>query len=344
MSAKVGKLWSKLDDVVECQVCERKCRLPVGARGICKNYANIDGKLLHEGYGAISAVESRPIEVKPFFHYWPNSTSLTFSGYGCTFFCPWCQNHHLSFSNPAKTDKRVKPEELVQKALKNGDEGLCASFNEPTTLFDYLLDLFELGRRSSLYGTIVTNGYFTLNAIQELIEHGVEGFSIDIKGCPSAKKAIASVDHAVVFRNAQRIIDLGGHVEMVYLVVTGFNDFEECIDWILSKHIDMLGSNVPLHVDRYYPAKVWKAPPTPLSTLLMIKEKAEKSGINYVYVGNANIEGLEDTKCPKCGKTLISRWNHRVTYMKLDGHRCPRCKCKIPIRGRYIPEKTYILF
>lgn len=344
MDMRLGKLWVKLDDLIECQVCERRCRLTEGARGICKNYVNIDGKLIHEGYGVISAVESRPIEIKPFFHYWPNSTSLTFSGHGCTFYCPWCQNHHLSFSNLPRTAKTIHPEELVRIALRNKDEGLCASFNEPATLFDYLLDLFELGRRSNLYGTIVTNGYFTLQAIQELIEHGVDGFSIDIKGCPNAKKAIASVDHNIVFRNARKIIDFGGHVEMVYLVVTGFNDFEECMDWIIGEHLDELGPDTPLHVNRYYPSNVWKTPPTSLSTLLTIKEKAEKNGLNYVYVGNVKMGGLEDTRCPKCSKTVISRRNYRVTYFKLDGDRCPRCGYKILVRGRYVPGKTYTFF
>ncbi|MEM2332695.1 MAG: radical SAM protein [Nitrososphaerota archaeon] len=341
---KVGKLWVKLDDLIECQVCERRCRLAKGARGACKNYVNVDGRLLHEGYGIISAVESRPIEIKPFFHYWPNSTSLTFSGYGCTFYCPWCQNNHLSFSDLPRTSRIIRPRELVEKALRNKDEGLCASFNEPTTLFDYLLDLFELGRKFNLYGTIVTNGYFTLRAIQELIEHGADGFSIDIKGCPTAKKAIASVDHSVVFRNARRIIDLGGHVEMVYLVVTGYNDFEECVDWILDKYLDELTPDTPLHVNRYYPANVWRNHPTSLSTLLAIKEKAEKNGLNYVYVGNVGIEGLEDTRCPRCGKIVISRKNYRVTCFKLDDDGCPRCGCKIPIRGRYIPGKTFRFF
>ena len=82
---------------VRCLVRERRCVLKSSSTGICGNYSNIDGKLIHVGYGILSAVESRLIEIKPLFHYWPNSTVLTFSDYGCNFYCPWCQNHHLSF-------------------------------------------------------------------------------------------------------------------------------------------------------------------------------------------------------------------------------------------------------
>ncbi|MEM3952183.1 MAG: radical SAM protein [Nitrososphaerota archaeon] len=334
---KIARLWLKIDNLVECQVCWRKCRLRVNNVGVCRNYVNLDGKLVHVGYGVLSAVESRPIEIKPFFHYWPNSTSLTFSGYGCNFYCPWCQNYHISFSKLPENPRRIMPEELVEKAVKIGDNGLCASFNEPATLFDYLLDLFQLARKHDLYGTIVTNGYFTPNAIKELIEAGVDGFSIDIKGCPTSRRAIASIDHLKVLSNARMIIDLGGHVEMVYLVVTEFNDHEECVEWILEKHLEFLGADTPLHINRYYPANVWKTPPTSLTTLMKIKERAEKIGIKYVYIGNVGIEGLEDTKCPNCGKILISRRRYRVTYFKLDEDRCPRCREKIPIRGRCIP-------
>ena len=336
----MGRLWEKLNgEHVRCLVCERICELSLGKRGACANYVNDKGELIHVGYGVLSAVESRPIEIKPLFHYWPNSTALTFSGYGCNFYCPWCQNHHLSFSKPPESLRRVDPQELIERALRAGDEGLCASFNEPATLYDYLLDLFELGRKHDLYGVLVTNGYFTERALELLIASGADGFSVDIKGCPNARRAIAAIDHFKVFRNARKILDLGGHVEMVYLVVTGFNDQEECIEWVLEKHLDMLGSDIPLHVNRYYPAHVWKKPPTSLRKLLKVREMARQMGIDYVYVGNIGFPELEFTKCPKCGKTLIARHNYRVTYYALDRGRCPRCGHKIPMRGTYVVKK-----
>jgi pyruvate formate lyase activating enzyme len=301
--------------------------------GLCRNYGYSNGKLVHMGYGLLSAIESRPIEIKPLFHYWPNSTALTFSGYGCNFYCPWCQNSHISFSKPPMGVKPIPPEALVDMALRNRDEGLCASFNEPATLFDYLLDVFKLGSKRGLYGTLVTNGYFTERAVEMLIDAGADGFSIDIKGCPSVRGALTTIDHLKVFRNARKILDLGGHVEMVYLVVTGCNDSSECAEWILEKHLEYLGPETPIHINRYYPANYWKKPPTPLSKLLEFKDMALKMGIEYVYIGNVGYPGIEDTKCPKCGKTLIRRSGYRVTYYKLDGGNCPRCGHRINLRG-----------
>ncbi|MEB3816321.1 MAG: radical SAM protein, partial [Desulfurococcales archaeon] len=279
------------------------------------------------------------------FHYWPNSTALTFSGWGCNFLCPWCQNHELSWAREARSPI-VEPDKLVNAALRLGDEGVCASFNEPATLFDYLLDVGLEARRRGLYASIVTNGYFTLRAVDELVESGYDGWAVDVKGCPESSRRhpriLPGVDHSVVFRNARRILDLGGHVEMVYLVVTGYN--EVCADWIIEKHLDTLGENVPLHINRYYPAYRWHEPPTPRRILFEIAEKAKRAGINYVYIGNLWEPELETTRCPRCGKILIARRGYRVVHWALDysngKYRCPRCGLEIPIKGRYIPGKT----
>ncbi|MFA4701219.1 radical SAM protein [Pyrococcus kukulkanii] len=316
--------------LVECWICERKCKLNEGRIGVCRNYANINGGLVHIGYGKLSAVESRPIEIKPFFHYYPGTTALTFSGYGCNFYCPWCQNYHLSFSAPPDVEP-TSPEKLVQLALLNGDQGLCASFNEPVTLFHYLLDVLELGTKMGLYSCLVTNGYFTLKALKMLLDAGATGFSIDIKGCPGTK-VLTTIDHSKVFRNARFILDNGGHVEMVYLVVPKAND--SCYDWIFKMHSEKLGEDVPLHINRYYPANYWREPPTSVDLLINLREVAMKEyNIKFVYVGNVGDPRLEATYCPKCGKRLITRIGYRVVEFKVRDGKCPYCGERIPIYG-----------
>jgi len=336
---RVARLWRDLGDGrVQCLVCNRRCVIAPGRRGVCGNYANVGGVLIHVGYGRVSAMESRPIEIKPLFHYWPNSTAFTFSGWGCNFYCPWCQNSAISFRRPEESDEEIPPSYIVEQALALGDQGLCASFNEPTTLFDYLLDVFSEGRKRGLYGTIVTNGYQTRKAIEMLVEAGVDGWSIDIKGCPQMTRALQGIDHEKVFRNAKYLLDLGAHVEMVYLVIPNTNDL--CYQWIVEKHLDYLGPKVPLHINRYYPAHRWSEPPTPISMLLEIAEYAKRQGVEYVYVGNVHDPELESTYCPRCGKKLIERRWYRVYMYNLDHdgtrYRCPRCGYEVPIRGRIV--------
>ena len=62
---------------VKCSLCERRCKIPQGSKGFCRTRVNIKGKLYTLVYGDIASMESRPIEIKPFFHYWPGSTALT---------------------------------------------------------------------------------------------------------------------------------------------------------------------------------------------------------------------------------------------------------------------------
>lgn len=330
--------------VVECGVCERRCKVKPGRAGVCGNYVNVDGTLYHFGYGRLSAVESRPIEIKPLFHYWPNSTALTFSNWGCNFYCPWCQNNHLSFRRPRSEDPVVPPEELVRLAGEWGDEGFSASFNEPTTNFDYVADLAEVAVKRGFYFMMVTNGYLTRRALRLLLELGVDGWSVDVKGCPGMR-VLGGVDHAKVFGNAREVLDSGGHVEMVYLVVTGANDWEECIDWVLGRHLDVLGPDVPLHINRYYPAHAWREPPTSLEKLLELRRKALEMGLRYVYVGNVHSPELESTYCPNCGRLLVRREGYRVTYFGLTAeegkYKCPHCGVEVPVRGRYIPGKSW---
>ncbi|MEM4506769.1 MAG: radical SAM protein [Ignisphaera sp.] len=345
---RIAKFWRNIDNnVAECYTCERRCRIDYGRKGICGNYVNVNGKLYNIGYGKISALESRPIEIKPLFHYWPNSTSLTFSFWGCNFYCPWCQNHHISFRHPKEDDEYLPPHSIIALAIENSDEGLCASFNEPTVSIEYVLDLAELARDYGLYFSIVTNGYQTIRVIEEALEAGIDGWSIDIKGCPKMKKALVNIDHWIIYRNAKYIIDRGGHVEIVYLVVTNTNDLDECIEWIIDTHLSTVGPKTPLHINRYYPAYKWYEPPTSLDKLISIALRAKREGIEFVYLGNTEDPTFETTYCPKCGKKLVYRWMYRVKEFNMyrDGnvYRCPRCNYEIPIKGKYISWKKSLI-
>ena len=324
------------DKSVRCLVCPRSCILKKGARGFCRNRANVDGTIYVYTYGLLSAVESRPIEIKPFFHYWPGSTALTFSGWGCNFRCPWCQNFHLSWEEPRpEFSVYMDPGELVKTAIRYGDEGICASFNEPGIHLEYVVDSAEKARAKGLYATMVTNGYLTTKALDKLIDAGVDGFSMDIKGCPDTYSKLLAADPDIVIKNAKRIKDRDAHVEMVFLVVPGANDSEECVEWVLSRLMDYLGPDTPIHINRYYPANRWREPPTRIQLLESIARKARDMGFDFVYIGNTGIPEHEETRCPRCGKVLVTRVNYRViSYNIANDKRCPRCGYRIPVKGR----------
>jgi len=342
-SVREALLYEKLrGQRVKCSLCERRCVLENGEKGVCKTRMNVEGALFTLVYGELSSLESRPIEIKPFFHFWPGSSALTFSTWSCNFDCAWCQNHHLSKTepNPSKSGHFFSPEKIVNLALYQKDNGLCASFQEPTLLTEWVLSVFKLGCEKGLYSCYVSNGYMTLEALKLLKEAGMTGLKIDVKGDRETyQKYCGGADVEKVWRNAHEAKKMGFHVEIVNLVVTDVNDDEECLRWIIKKHLKAVGSETPLHFTRYTPAYKFSNPPTRIATLEKAYVLAKKEGVAYPYLGNAQGHKYENTYCPKCNDTLIQRLGCTITqYRVTEEKRCPRCGQLIPITGRRIKK------
>jgi pyruvate formate lyase activating enzyme len=91
---------------------------------------------------------------------------------------------------------------------------------------------------------------------------------------------------------------MGFHVEIVNLVITDVNDNEECLQWIIKKHLKNVGADTPLHFTRYSPAFKFTKPPTGVETLEKAYNTARKEGVNYPYVGKVQVHEYEITYCP----------------------------------------------
>lgn len=318
---------------VRCLLCERKCVVIEGKRGFCETRENVKGELYTLVYGDIAAEESRPIEIKPFYHYYPGSTAYTIATFSCNFRCPWCQNFHLSRTLPQlESSFFTSPQTLIRKAIESGNRGVCISFTEPTLLFEYALNLFPLAREADLYCCFVSNGYMSEEALKMLIKSGLDGLKVDIKGGASSYRKLGLRDE-YPWRNVALALEMGIHVEVVYLVVTGFNDSEEESQEIIKKHLKYGGEDVPFHVNRYFPAYRYREPPTEIGVLKRIAEEARESGVNYVYIGNVSLKGWMDTHCPSCGRIVLERerWGLKKSFLK--DKTCFSCGRFIPIYG-----------
>jgi pyruvate formate lyase activating enzyme len=85
-----GELYKKLsDNTIECYACGHRCKIREGKRGICQVRFNEGGEL-KVPWGYVAALQSDPIEKKPFFHVNPGSNALTFGMLGCDFHCGYC--------------------------------------------------------------------------------------------------------------------------------------------------------------------------------------------------------------------------------------------------------------
>ena len=321
---------------VQCILCERRCIIEAGEVGICKTRRNIQGRLYTLVYGDVSAIESRPIEIKPFFHYWPGSTALTFSTCSCNFECPWCQNSSVSRSEPVpERSESVPTDRIIELAQAFGDEGLCGSFQEPTLLTDWAVDMFASAKAHGLYCCYVSNGYMTHEALELLARSGLDGLKIDVKGNEETyRRFCGSVRSVVPWRNAESAMKMGIHIEIVNLVVPGVNDTEAAVAEIVEEHLKHLGPEVPLHFTRYVPAFKFHAPATRTETLERARETARNAGIKYPYIGNVHGHPYENTFCPECGECVIARDGYAVLSFRLTAKkRCPKCQAAVPITG-----------
>lgn len=332
-------LYEPLGSRVRCRTCERHCLIREGESGFCLTRKNVGGKLYTLVYGDISSVSANPIEKKPFFHFYPGTKALTIGSWSCNFTCPWCQNHEISKApENIGRGQYLSPTAFIELLQRYDCQGTSVSFNEPTLLLEYSLDIFDLARNRGYYNTYVTNGYMTREALEMLVAHGLDAMNIDTKGEAEAVKKFCTADVDIVWRNAALAKERGVWVELTTLVIPGVNDAEDGL-WRIARRIKReLGDDTPWHLSGYYPAYKFNretyVPPTPVSTLEKARDIGIAERLKYVYTGNVPGHPYENTYCPRCQRLLIERYGFSVTrYCVTRDKHCPACGEEITVVG-----------
>ncbi len=339
-----AKLWAALKDRegwVRCDLCQRRCLIAPGKYGACGVRKNVDGKLYTIVYGLLSAMAVDPIEKKPLLHFYPASSVLSISTVGCNFFCKFCQNWEISQSRLEKglMGVQVTPEQVVYKALEAGADGITYTYNEPTIFFEFLEDTARLAKKHGLFNTMVTNGYATPEAVDEL-GNLMDAATVDFKGGANKefyRKIMSVPDPDLIFETILAMRDNKWWIEITNLVVPIIGDKPEDIKRLAKWVHENLGPETPFHLLRFHPDyKLRHLPHTPVETLERLAKIAMDEGLKHVYIGNVWGHPLENTYCPKCGYKVIERVGFTVTSYKLtkDG-KCPRCGYKLHIKGEY---------
>ncbi len=315
---KKVKYQQKIDEnISQCMTCERKCKISVGFTGHCQTRLNIDNSIYTIVYGLVPSLSFNPIEKKPLFHFHPGSNALTIGTYGCNFDCFWCQNHHLSHPNKKIIDlvknsnDYLSPVDFINLMKKNNCFGTSISFNEPTLLFEYSLEVFKLAKKEGYYNTFVSNGYMTEQVLRDLVDSGLNAINIDVKGDSEMVQKYCGIDVEYVWRNSKLSKDLGIHVEITTLLIEGLNTDEAIIKAIAKRIYNELGEYTPFHLSRFFPqyrsAEYNLNKPTPVRLLKRAHEVAKSVGLKYVYLGNLFTGNYENTICPKCSNEIIIR-------------------------------------
>ena len=333
-----AELLERLDeDSVCCLACAHRCLIKPGRRGICKVRFNRDGELLAP-WGYVAALQMDPIEKKPFSHVLPGSDALTFGMLGCDFHCDFCQNWITSqtLRDPAagmgiNEIQRISPEELTAIAVKRGAGVVVSSYNEPLITSEWAVSVFKEVKAAGLKCAFVSNGNATPEALAYLRPY-LSAYKVDLKTMQDKRYRQLGGVLQNVLDTIQRARDLGLWVEVVTLVIPGFNDSPNEL-WEAARFLVSVSADIPWHVTAFHPDyKMTDPPPTSARALQQAAEIGQEAGLHYVYAGNlpGRVGSLENTYCPKCGEALIERRGYTVIgYALTSLGTCPTCGTKI---------------
>lgn len=331
-----GELYEKLDGKrVRCYACAHRCLINDGARGICQVRYNRGGQLFVP-HGYIAALNPDPTEKKPFFHILPGSITLTFGMLGCDLHCANCQNWDISQTlrdaDAGGMPERATAEQIVAVARRTGAQLIGSSYNEPLITSEWAIEIFKLAKQQGIRGVYVSNG----NATREVLEYirpYVVGYKIDLKSMRDKNYRKLGMPLQIVLDSIKTVKSMGFWLEIVTLVIPGFNDStEELMD--AAQYIRSVSPDIPWHVTAFHPDyRMTDTGYTPSSTLIRAAEIGQEAGLNYVYAGNlpGHVKNYENTYCPKCSTLLVERYGYRIPQIRVtkDG-KCPKCGETIP--------------
>ena len=327
------------DGRLRCYSCGHRCPIPEGREGVCRVRYNEGGRL-RVPWGYVGALQCDPIEKKPFFHALPGTDALSFGMLGCDLHCGYCQNWFTSQSirdpRAVAPPRDVSPETLADLAEEQGAPTVVSTYNEPLITSEWAVAVFQEARLRGLRTAYVSNGNGTPEVL-DYIRPWVDFYKVDLKSMDDKHYRELGGVLANVLDSIRGIHERGIWLEVLTLVIPGFNDSEEELRRAAA-FVASVSPDIPWHVTAFHPDyKMNDRGPTPARKIVRAAEIGTEEGLHYVYAGNApgRVGEWENTRCPKCRTTLIERRSFVVLSNRLVDGKCP--KCATPIPGRWDP-------
>jgi pyruvate formate lyase activating enzyme len=221
---------------------------------------------------------------------------------------------------------------MVAAARRAGAGTVVSSYNEPLITAEWAAAVFDAALKENLLCAMVTNGNATPDAL-DFLQMRLSAVKVDLKSFRDASYRFLGGSLEAVTQTIQSLHARGIWVEVVTLLVPGFNDSDaELRD--MARFIASVSANIPWHVTAFHPDyRMTRIHPTRPRDLLRAAALGEEAGLNFVYAGNlpGQVGEWENTRCPRCQKTLVRRAGFRVLECRLDKDgRCPECRGRVP--------------
>ena len=163
-------------------------------------------------------------------------------------------------------------------------------------------------KEAGFVASYVSNGNSTDEVI-DFIRPWLDFYKIDLKGFDDKRYRSLGGTLQNVLDGVERVYKAGLWLEVVTLIVPGFNDSDAELGAIAG-FLAELSPDIPWHVTAFHPDyrmqdKGW----TPTEVLLRAHRLGKAAGLNFVYPGNVmgQVGDLENTCCPHCGTLLVER-------------------------------------
>ena len=286
-------------------------------------------------FGYVAGVQADPVEKKPFFHARPGALALSFGMLGCDLHCGYCQNWVTSqaLRDPEAVSGayRTTPEELVGNAVAHGAEIVVSTYNEPLITSEWAVAVFKKAKAEGLMTGFVSNGNGTPQVL-EYLRPWVDLYKVDLKSFDDRQYRKLGGRLQPILDTIQSLYRMGFWVEIVTLLVPGFNDSDAELEQ-LTRFIAEVSPDIPWHVTAYHQDYKRDNPGTSAAALLRAADLGRSAGLRFVYAGNlpGRLKNLENTYCPECGQLLVERCGYRILgYHLTAAGSCPSCSRMIP--------------
>jgi pyruvate formate lyase activating enzyme len=332
------ELYEKLDrERVRCYACGHECPIPEGQPGVCKVRYNRSGTL-YVPWGYVAGVQCDPIEKKPFFHAYPGALAYSFGMLGCDLHCTYCQNWVTSQAvrdlGAVSPPQRAVPERMVEEALTLGAKVMVSTYNEPLITSEWAVEIFRQAKAAGLVTGFVSNGNGTPQVL-EFLRRWVDLYKVDLKSFDDHHYRQLGGRLQPILNTIRQLRELDFWVEIVTLVVPGFNDSDDELKR-MAEFLASVSSTMPWHVTAFHADyKMTDPPDTTVDILLRAAQIGRDAGLKFVYAGNlpGTVGDLENTYCMECGALLIERWGYLIrSYRITAAGCCPKCKTAVPGR------------
>jgi pyruvate formate lyase activating enzyme len=192
--------------------------------------------------------------------------------------------------------------------------------------------IFREARAAGLTTGYVSNGNATPQVL-EYLRPWVDLYKVDLKSFDDRRYRELGGRLQPILDSIARIHAMGFWLEVVTLIVPGFNDSPQELG-ALAGFLAGISKDIPWHVSAFHSDyKMTGARSTSVELLERAAAIGRQAGLRYVYAGNlpGRVGELEDTRCPNCRTVLVERFGFEVIQNRITAAgACSRCHTAIP--------------